>query len=123
MSAQADLLELLAREKTRQPFPTAEAALEALSDGREEWIALACEIGARFCARNGEFTTDDLWRECPPPAGVKGQIFGAVTRKLMTSKRIEPTGEYRKSARPECHGRPIAVYRPGRAHPTDGGGA
>lgn len=100
---------------TTAHFPTAEAALEALSNGREDWIAFACEVAARFCARNGEFTTDDLWRECPPPKGVKGQIFGAVTRKLVKAKLIEPTGFYRPSERAECHSRPIAIYRPGRA--------
>lgn len=98
----------------RTPFPDAESALEALARNNEEWIALACEVAARICTREGEFTTDDLWRECPPPTGVKGQIFGAVTRRLVKDKRIEATGQYRKSTRPECHSRPIATYRPGR---------
>ena len=98
-----------------KPFPDAESALEALSKGNEDWINTACEIAARICTREGEFTTDDLWRECPPPPGVKGQIFGAVTRKLVKAKKLEPTGNYRPSVRAECHKRPIAIYRPGAA--------
>lgn len=58
------------------------------------------------------FTTDDVWATIPPSIRThEPRALGSVMRKLQEAGIIEATGEWRPTARPEAHGRPIRVWR------------
>jgi hypothetical protein len=78
------------------------------------WYSQAETAVQKLIHRGAYFTTDDVWellKDCgyttPEP-----RALGAVIRQFAKDKYIIPTGSYRKSVRPECHRRPLAVWRP-----------
>lgn len=75
------------------------------------WMTAAIDV-ARSLA--DVWSTDDVWRELDrlgvePPH--EPRAMGAVIRVLVLNGEIVATGEYIKSARAECHRRPIALWR------------
>lgn len=84
--------------------------VEANAD--KDWMRAARDAVAALALAGGSFTTDDAWkllREVPVPR--EPRAMGAVIRELARMGLILPTGEYRKSERPDCHRRPVAVWR------------
>ena len=72
------------------------------------WI-IACVDLIRTGFSGGEkFTTDALWRMMTPPP--ERRAMGAAIVKAQRLGLIEHSGSYRKSARPECNARPMAVW-------------
>lgn len=67
-----------------------------------------------LCARRAEFTTDDVWRlmTLVHIDTRDHRALGAVMRQAVKDGLIRNTGRYRKSTRPECHRRPVAVWMP-----------
>ena len=66
-------------------------------------------------ARSGEpFTTDDVW-EYMHQNGMETprepRAMGAVIANACRDRIIESTGRYVQSQRPECHRRPVRVWR------------
>lgn len=63
--------------------------------------------------RRQRFTTDDVW-ELLDQQGVRAthepRALGAVIRTAQSKGLIQSTGEYVKSKRIECHGRPVMVW-------------
>jgi len=61
-----------------------------------------------------EFTTDDVWELMdalfPDCQTHEPRAMGAIMRKAVRAGKIEASGESFKSRRPQCHGRPIAVW-------------
>ncbi|MCK9250668.1 MAG: hypothetical protein M0P31_17025 [Solirubrobacteraceae bacterium] len=59
-------------------------------------------------------TTDEVWSQLdwagagPPP---EPRALGAVMRAAWKAGVIEPTEDYRPSNRPDCHRRPVRVWR------------
>lgn len=77
-----------------------------------EWKDLA-EDAVTWCARmRPTFTTDDVWKrmmQVDPEATVsEPRGLGAV---MARNDSIIPTGQYVPSERPECHRRPVRVWR------------
>ena len=59
-----------------------------------------------------EFTTDDLWdRLNLVPGPEERRELGSIVTCAKTLGIIAETGLYRKSLRPECHSRPIPVWK------------
>lgn len=57
-----------------------------------------------------EFTTDWVWlrvQEYPK----ERRMMGVAMKAAQALGYIFPTNEYRPSTRPECHGRPVRVWR------------
>lgn len=79
-----------------------------------DWYQEA-EAAVMILVRKGEdFTTDDVWHllhhtglKTPEP-----RAMGSIIRSFAKERFIRDAGYYRKSMRPECHRRPLAVWRP-----------
>ena len=87
------------------------AQVAANADGA--WWRSA-ERAIRRAALDGDFTTDDVWYwlevwEVDPPH--EPRALGAVMRSMRSDREIISTGQYVKSMRPECHSRPVMVWR------------
>ena len=66
---------------------------------------------AESCA---SFTTDDVWlalQKLPDVATHEPRALGSMMRQAAKSGWIEPTDRYVNSQRPECHARPVKVWR------------
>jgi len=79
-----------------------------------DWYNQA-EIAVQRLVRQGTyFTTDDVW-ELLKESGLstpEPRALGSVIRLFARDRQIVATGSYSKSTRPECHRRPLAVWRP-----------
>lgn len=82
----------------------------ALPVPAQEWIDHAVgviRVLARECDR---FTTDDVWMRVDhrPP---EPRAMGAAMMAAKAAGVIAPTMEYVLSQRPDCHRRPVRVWR------------
>lgn len=75
----------------------------------------SAELAVRYVAERRErFTTDAVWSVLEhwgvamPP---EPRALGPLMKAACTWGWIEPTGVFHKSVRPDCHRRPLAVYR------------
>lgn len=107
MMAQTNLIDALERQ-------TETAVTFAAAFADPTWYRAAEYTVERLIRRGDDFTTDDVWQlmretglSTPEP-----RALGAIIRQATKSRRIISTGTYRKSMRPECHRRPLAVWRP-----------
>lgn len=83
-----------------------------LVDERDAWIDAAC-FAVRDCAHQFEqFTADDVWAKLAE-VRLPGEPrwMGAAFRWACDMRLIVRTKDTRKSSRPECHHRPMAVWR------------
>lgn len=86
-------------------------ALEALEISAAEWIDNHAIPAIRALAtRLQYFTTDDVWKECGTRTN-EPRAMGAAMTKARRLHIILPTGTYRQSKRPECHARPVQLWR------------
>jgi predicted ArsR family transcriptional regulator len=60
--------------------------------------------------RGGPCAVSDVADELPIPPDIDRRFLGAVHLKPLKEKLIVFV-EYRKSTRPECHGRPVAIWK------------
>ncbi len=77
------------------------------------WRGLADEAVRQIVEECDEFTTDEVWTRVNL-TGVSGgdpRGMGAVMDAAMTAGLIARTAKTVKSTRPECHGRPVRVWR------------
>lgn len=80
---------------------------------RPSWLR-GIEAEVLACARDGEFTSDDVWRRVsarPELATDEPRALGNVLRRMARAGTIVATGEWRRSSRAACHGRPVQVWR------------
>lgn len=89
-----------------------DAALRDVEAGAEKWVAAIVDIVRRL-ASGYEFTTDQLWQVAIALGMKVGEprAMGAVLNNARRVGLVEATGNYRKSERPECHARPVLVWR------------
>lgn len=79
------------------------------------WAFAARRVVRELAARPLTFTTDDVWARLD---GVvedtprDRRAMGLVIKAAAAEGLIEHTGRWVKSERSECHGRPVAVWRP-----------
>lgn len=60
------------------------------------------------------FTTDDVWELLHAqavPAPPEARALGAIMREACSLGVIASTDGYRQSCRPQCHARPVRVWR------------
>jgi hypothetical protein len=79
-----------------------------------DWFNQAELAVQRLIHQGTYFTTDDVW-ELLKESGLttpEPRALGSVIRQFAKDRQIVATGSYRKSIRPECHRRPLAVWRP-----------
>lgn len=91
-----------------------EAIRQAEAAANEEWRMLAAYAVESYAAQNpgAEITTDLLWSLLDGIAEThEGRAMGAVMLQASRSRIIAATDRYVKSERPECHARPIRVWR------------
>ena len=90
-----------------------EALVRVERNANAEWLQVAflCVIDVARIMRT--FTTDDVWQR----VGLLGvtthepRAMGAVMRRAVREGLCVPTDRYEKSARPECHARPVRIWR------------
>lgn len=101
--------EIDADEAQRQQAAVLEQVVE---NANPAWIAAAEQL-LRDLPIGTCFTSDDVWVHLLA-VGVETyepRALGGVTRRLQTEGVIVNTREYRASARPKNHGRPVPVWR------------
>jgi hypothetical protein len=90
-------------------------AIRAVERSSPDAIEAALQV-VQVCARTMPlFSTDDVWRRLEEA----GQLFdkshrrflGAAMQQAAKLKWCEATAEYRPSARVQCHGRPVRMWR------------
>jgi hypothetical protein len=79
--------------------------IKRVSAGFEDWLARARFLAAMIANREGEVTSDDVWKHCPLPPMAHVNLMGAVFR----DRRFKAIG-WRQSQRPSAHGRAIRIY-------------
>ena len=86
----------------------------AIANAGKTWQKIATESVLTVARLNMTFTADDVWswietHSLPQPPN-KAAV-GAVFKALLRENRIRVTGEWRNSARPETHTRPLRVWQ------------
>ena len=86
----------------------------AIANAGKTWQEIATDSVLTVARLNMTFTADDVWAWIeshslpqPPNKAALGSVFKALSR----DDRICATGEWRNSARPETHTRPLRVWR------------
>lgn len=78
------------------------------------WLSAAKHAGVLVAQRRAEFTTDPIWRVLELQgvhAPHEPRAMGAVMTALIKSGVCMKTDRVQQSVRPECHMRPITVYK------------
>lgn len=115
MSAQGDLLDLVAAMQARD-----EAVTRVASNADAEWVDHALHVIWCLAVQMDEVTTDDVWDHIGHDYTThEPRALGAVMKKAAGLGYVQATDRYRPSARPACHARPVRVWasliRPGAA--------
>lgn len=81
-----------------------------------EWMTAAKHVLWKIIQHGEDFTTDLMWERlnAMDVHTHEPRAMGAVMRAAARAGLIATTGEYVKSSRPDCHSRPIPVWRPKR---------
>lgn len=97
----------LAGEEAREE---ALARVEASAD--PDWMEACLQIGRELADEMDAFTTDHIWERLPDDARThEPRAMGAVMRSLSDLGVIERTDRTVNSHRPECHRRPVRLWR------------
>lgn len=107
MESQGDLLrdEALERVEKAAPLEWKDFALRAV------WL-ICVQVGP-----GGGFTTDRVWAVLERGLGVERsappepRAMGAIMMKAKRLRFCEPTDRTKKSVRPDCHGRPVRIWK------------
>lgn len=90
-----------------------EGVAAAAAGADEGWMRAALSQVRWLATVRATFTTDDVWALLTD-SGVgtrEPRAMGAVMRQAKAAGYVTPTTEYVKSGRPECHARPVRVWR------------
>jgi hypothetical protein len=80
----------------------------------DEWKTATFGVIRQLAESCQSFTTDDVWlalQKMPEVATHEPRALGSMMRQAANLGWIEPTDRYKNSARPECHARPVKVWR------------
>lgn len=86
-----------------------EAIARVAENADPSWLAEAQAAVRLLAETRREFTTDDVWRLVPSTR--EPRALGAVMRWAATERLVENTQQTVPSTRPECHARPVTVWR------------
>jgi len=95
-------------------FDAEEARDEAVARaafGAGDWIVRARDAVQLVALARFDFTSDEVWDTLGEDRPDEPRALGSVMKAMARDGLIRPTGEYRKSARVDCHARPVAVWR------------
>jgi hypothetical protein len=88
-------------------------AINATERANLPWTLRAFDAVRRLAETREEFTTDAVWHvlgdSSPPPD--EPRAMGAVMRRAMNKFLVLPTQRTHQSVRPDCHRRPLRVWR------------
>jgi len=76
-----------------------------------DWMEQARRTVLRLSEGRAFFTSDDVWEILGSPP--EPRALGAVMQRLSREGKIQATREWRQSVRPECHARPVRVWKKG----------
>jgi hypothetical protein len=87
-----------------------DSAIDAVERANTEWIERAYQAVRTLATKNAIFTSDDVW------VAVEGEpreprAMGAAMRRAALDGIIVATDRTVLSLRPNCHRRPIRVWR------------
>jgi hypothetical protein len=88
-----------------------DAAVARAALGAGEWIERARDAVQLVALARFDFTSDEVWDALGEDRPEEPRALGAVMKAMARDGLIRATGEYRKSARVDCHARPVAVWR------------
>lgn len=90
-------------------------AIEAVDFAADpQWKKAAESAILHLAATRLEFTTDDVWEvlhELAIEQPREPRALGAAMRRAARNNLIVPTDRVSQSLRPECHRRPVRVWR------------
>ena len=94
----------------------AEQAIEQVGLNADQlWAKEAYKVVILRSMNRMDFTTDHVWEWMndlhPTLTTHEPRAMGAVMRKAAASRLCVPTERYSKSLRPECHRRPIRIWK------------
>ena len=90
-----------------------EAIARVEANANEEWKQ-AAYLAMYFVARQQEYlTSDDVWSGLVDGSASthEPRAMGAILKRAAKEGIIVATDDWRVSSRPECHGRPVRVWR------------
>jgi hypothetical protein len=109
MSTQPSLFDVPAAIEARNQ------AIEQVETNAQPTWKLHCEAAIRWLAKTRpEFTTDDVWElmnQRLNPMPHEPRAIGAMMTNAAKAGWIAPTDRYTPSARPECHRRPVKIWK------------
>lgn len=89
-----------------------DVAIKRVGTSHDGWCALALDAIRRVAEARPEFTTDAVWHllhDVPEPR--EPRAMGAAMRRAVSAGYCLPTNKTKKSVRPDCHRRPLQVWR------------
>ena len=88
------------------------AAVAQVGGAYQSWVARRLAF-IKSLPSGREFSTDQVWLAAPAADHKisEPRAMGAVMMLAQAEGLISPTGEYEKSARPQCHARPVAIWQ------------
>lgn len=86
-------------------------AIDATEIANTEWVEMTYKAVVSIAKLAQEFTTDRVWHVIGDVAPPEPRAMGAVMRKAVANRICGPTDRTVKSVRPNCHRRPIRVWR------------
>ena len=91
-----------------------EIGIDAAEYGSEEWVELAEAVISAICQRSRLFTADRVWfylQDAGRGWVREPRAMGAAMRRASSVGWCEPTDRTVQSVRPECHRRPVRIWR------------
>jgi hypothetical protein len=90
----------------------------------ERWKVAALGAVRSVAARRPLFASDEVWRQIPDDAGKphEPRAMGAVMRRAVREGWIEPTDDFKPTARVAAHRRPQRIWRSNLLDPSEYGG-
>lgn len=92
-----------------------DSAIERVATPALSAAFILCVVGlVRSMPVGLEFTTDDVWEIAAKRSWIvpaEPRAIGAAIVRASKEGLIASTGAYQKSRRPDCHARPVAIWR------------
>lgn len=103
------------QDRTSEGERLRDEGIEKADIGADGWVdVVALPLIRELAGRMETFTTDEVWdlldrRQLPYPE--ERRAMGPAIVKAYARGNIEPLDTWRLSKRPECHRRPLRVWR------------
>lgn len=114
MSEQVTIFDELSAQNVAIAKAAADRAIDRADDhADDDWKLAAQLVLAKLAYHKQTFTTDDVHQELEAfdVWTHDTRALGSLLRKAARLRFIEATPDYRPSARKQCHGRPVRVWR------------